>query len=336
MKILYGIQGTGHGHISRAREILPELSDRALVDVVLSGTNTRMTLDDHTPEYKRGISFEYDSKGSVSYLKSALKLRPLQFITDVRNVNVRNYDLVISDYEPVTAWAAMRSGVPSVALSHQAAFLSEKSPRPVKKNTFAELILKHFAPCHQSIGFHFQKYDSFILPPVIRSEIRTVVPQRGNHVTLYLPAYSPQTLIPFLKQIPQIEWHLFTPFCSHEYTHENVLVKPVMNRPFIESLSQSRGVITSAGFETCAEAMFLEKKLMVIPIKKQYEQYCNAAALKEMGVPVLNRIDQDFIPEVRSWLNSPKKSPVLHNIADMSQLADELLQLSQPNSCSNM
>src|SRR5690554_4735565 len=110
MKILYGIQGTGHGHISRAREILPELSDRALVDVVLSGTNTRMTLDDIKPEYKRGISFEYNSKGSVSYLKSALKLRPLQFISDVRSVNVRNYDLVISDFEPVTAWAAMRSG----------------------------------------------------------------------------------------------------------------------------------------------------------------------------------------------------------------------------------
>src|SRR5690625_7003508 len=78
--------------------------------------------------------------------------------------------------------------------------------------------------------------------------------------------------------------------------------------------------------------MFLEKKLMVIPIKNQYEQYCNAAALKEMGVPVRNRIDQGFIPEVRSWLNSPKKSPVLRNAADMSQLADELLYLSRPQS----
>lgn len=330
MKILYGIQGTGHGHLSRAREILPELTDRAMVDVVLSGTNTRMTLDDHTSVYKRGISFEYNSKGSVSYLQSALKLRPLQFISDVRNLHVRDYDLVISDYEPVTAWAAMRADVPSVALSHQAAFLSEKSPRPAKKNTFAELILKHYAPCHQSIGFHFQKYDSFILPPVIRSEIRTIVPQRGNHVTLYLPAYSPQTLIPVLKQLPQVEWHLFTPYCSQEHTDGNVLVKPVMNRPFIESLSRCRGVITSAGFETCAEAMYLEKKLMVIPIKNQYEQYCNAAALKEMGVPVLNRIDQDFIPAVKSWLNSSKKNPVLHDIAEMSQLVDELLHFTRP------
>jgi len=55
-----------------------------------------------------------------------------------------------------------------------------------------------------------------------------------------------------------------------------------------------------------------------------------------MGVPVRNRIDQGFIPEVRSWLNSPKKSPVLRNAADMSQLADELLYLSRPQSKKNM
>lgn len=139
-----------------------------------------------------------------------------------------------------------------------------------------------------------------------------------------------------MNQLPQVEWHLITPYCSQEQTNGYVLVKPVANRPFIERLPQSRAVITSAGFETCTEAMFLEKKLMVIPIKNQYEQYCNAAALKEMGVPVRNRIDQGFIPEVRSWLNSPKKSPVLRNAADMGQLADELLYLSRPQSKKNM
>ncbi|HLR90673.1 MAG TPA: glycosyltransferase family protein [Balneolaceae bacterium] len=74
-----------------------------------------------------------------------------------------------------------------------------------------------------------------------------------------------------MNQLPQVEWHLITPYCSQEQTNGNVLVKPVANRPFIERLSQSRTVITSAGFETCTEAMFLEKKLMVIPIKNQYE-----------------------------------------------------------------
>jgi predicted glycosyltransferase len=38
MKVLYAIQGTGNGHIGRAREIVPILMKYADVDVLLSGT----------------------------------------------------------------------------------------------------------------------------------------------------------------------------------------------------------------------------------------------------------------------------------------------------------
>ncbi|RYY68461.1 MAG: glycosyl transferase, partial [Chitinophagaceae bacterium] len=37
MKILYALQATGNGHISRASEILPILETMADVDVLLSG-----------------------------------------------------------------------------------------------------------------------------------------------------------------------------------------------------------------------------------------------------------------------------------------------------------
>jgi hypothetical protein len=37
MKILYGIQGTGNGHVSRAKEILPVMRRYAEVDVLISG-----------------------------------------------------------------------------------------------------------------------------------------------------------------------------------------------------------------------------------------------------------------------------------------------------------
>ncbi len=46
-------------------------------------------------------------------------------------------------------------------------------------------------------------------------------------------------------------------------------------------------MLCGAGFETPAEALFLGKKLMVIPMKGQYEQHINAASLKELGIPVL-------------------------------------------------
>jgi uncharacterized protein (TIGR00661 family) len=42
------------------------------------------------------------------------------------------------------------------------------------------------------------------------------------------------------------------------------------------------GIITAGGFETPAEAMYMNKKLLSIPIMRHYEQECNAAALKKM------------------------------------------------------
>ena len=37
MKILFAIQGTGNGHLSRARDIYPELIKYGEVDVLISG-----------------------------------------------------------------------------------------------------------------------------------------------------------------------------------------------------------------------------------------------------------------------------------------------------------
>ncbi|MDX1591121.1 MAG: glycosyltransferase family protein [Balneolaceae bacterium] len=327
MKILYGIQGTGHGHISRAREIIPILSEQADLDILISGTNCKMTLDGKEATRKQGISLAYDSKGGVSFLKTALGIQPVRLLRDIRSVSPSNYDLVISDYEPISAWASRTSGVASVALSHQASFLSEKSPRPGKISLFAEQILKNFAPCDTPIGFHFRRYDSFILPPVIRQDVLNLQPQDGDHVIVYLPAFEPKELIKVLKKFDSTEWHLFSPFCDFAYRHGNVRVFPVGNKPFLESMKNSRGVLTSAGFETCAETMYLNKKLFVIPIQNQYEQLCNAAALQELGVTVAQITEKDFLSKLQNWLKS-EQIVSLPEIADIPALRNTLFDLA--------
>jgi hypothetical protein len=57
----------------------------------------------------------------------------------------------------------------------------------------------------------------------------------------------------------------------------------------------------SAGFEGPSEALYLKKKLLVIPISGQYEQACNAAALQKMGVPVHFELNTN---KIQSWLNT--------------------------------
>lgn len=330
MKILYGIQGTGHGHISRAREIIPELVKYAEVDVLLSGYNCKMELEDVEVMRKRGISLNYNSRGSVSILKTAAGLQPITFIRDIQELQTADYDFVISDYEPVSAWAARKNGTFSVAMSHQASFLSKESPRPRKRSMFGEAVLRHFAPCSKQLGFHFQRYDSFILPPVIRRDVRGLSPENENHVTVYLPAYDPSFLLKTFLEVPETEWHLFSPDCDAPFNIQNVSVYPVGNRPFLESMKSSRGVLTGAGFETCAEAMFLGKKLLSIPISNQYEQYCNEAALKKMGVHTARKIDHKFAETLRDWIHNSSVVQ-LKEIAETGEIVHTLLHICQIN-----
>jgi len=328
MKILYGIQGTGHGHISRAKELLPELNKHASVDVILSGYNSKLD-----PEYtvrfrKQGISLSYDSHGGVSVLDTLRNIQPVRFINDVRSVPLDEYDLVISDYEPISAWSAKWEEVPCVALSHQASFLSPETPRPDQKSLVAESLLQYFAPAGNPIGFHFQRYDHFIKPPVIRSAIRSLEVKRKDHITVYLPAYHHEVLQRIFGRFSDLDWHIFSPSCQKEVRSKNIWIQPVGNQQFLKSFASCRGVICNAGFEMCAESMYLGKKLLAVPIRNQYEQQCNAAALERMGVLILDTLE-DQAKEIWHWLEA---SPVirLEEIADPSKIVRQILEKENP------
>ncbi len=303
MKILYAIQGTGNGHISRAREISPHLQNYGELDQMVSGASLDMKFP-YLIKYKRkGVGFTFGKKGSVDMLDSIKKLRPLNFVKDIYQFPVKEYDVIINDFEPVTAWACMLQRKACLSLSHQAAFLSPNTPRFESKNTVAETILKRYAPCSSHIGFHFQPYDHFIQTPVIRSQVRESLITNKGHITVYLPAYSDDKLIKFFTAIKEIEWQVFSKHARKDYRYENVSVRALHNDAFIGSLSAGNGLITNGGFESPAEAMFLGKKVMAIPMQNQYEQLCNAAAMKQMGVTVINKIDADFEIRLREWLS---------------------------------
>ena len=125
MKIFYGVQGTGNGHITRARAIAPKLKEAgADVTWLFTGRPTSSFFDmgifgDYL--WRTGLTFE-TKQGHVQYLKTALKNNILQFINDIRTLDLSAYDLVVTDFEPVTAWAAKLQGIKTVGIGHQYAF----------------------------------------------------------------------------------------------------------------------------------------------------------------------------------------------------------------------
>lgn len=304
MRILFAIQGTGNGHISRAREIVPLLQQHGELDVLISGTQADVLLNCPLSYRFHGFSYVFGKKGSVDHWKSYKSMNLPRLWRDIRSLPLKQYDLIINDFEPVTAWACKLQGRPSVALSHQASFLSKNTPRPKDNFSWAEWIFKHYAPTTSKVGFHFESYDSFIHTPVIRTEIRTLETNDLGHITVYLPAYHDHLLVSYLKQIPDVTWQVFSKHSKQSYSENNVFVQPVNNENYNKSLADSSGLLTGGGFEGPAEALFLKKKVLVMPMKYQYEQLCNAEAVKKLGVPVIYHLDHHFLPQIRNWLFS--------------------------------
>jgi uncharacterized protein (TIGR00661 family) len=302
MNILYAIQGTGNGHFSRAREFVPYLTSYGKLDILVSGNNTEVCLGHPVQIKKTGISYTFGKNGGINYLDTLKNLRPLEFISDIRNLDVKQYDLIVNDYEPVSAWAARKAGVPCTALSHQAAFLSTKTPRPDEKNRFTEFLFRHYAPTKKAVAFHYERYDNFIHPPVIRSQIRNLKPDTGRHITVYLPAWSEDSLIPIFQRFSNIQWHIFSKHTKTNSFWKNVLVQPVNETGWLESLRTCRAVLSGGGFEAPAEALYLGKKVLIVPMWDQYEQKCNAEALRRLGVHVVPKIDKSFAENIKKWL----------------------------------
>ena len=90
-------------------------------------------------------------------------------------------------------------------------------------------------------------------------------------------------------------------------------------------MASSTGVLCGAGFETPAEALHMQKKLMVIPMKGQYEQQCNGAALQEMGVPVIKSLKLKHLDKIKAWVDNNTKIEVYYP-DNTEKIVDRLLE----------
>lgn len=305
MNVLYAFQGTGNGHHTRAIEFLPLLKGMAEVDVWVSGGALDRTYDVAVDHRFQGVGFSFGTKGGIDWGASLRALKPRTLLRDVRSLDVRGYDLVLNDFEPLTAWAARRQGVPVVGLSHQAAVKHPSSPKPLQSDAIAARILENYAPAEVEIGFHFQRYAPEIRTPIIRRQVREATVSNTGHITVYLPAYGEKALLRVLREFPEVTWEVFSRHWTVPSTQGHVRFLPASSDGFLKSMASSAGVLCGAGFETPAEALFLQKPLFVVPMRGQFEQQCNAAALSQMGVPSVPEFGNDAVTALRQWLRNP-------------------------------
>src|SRR6476659_1520417 len=158
MKIFYAFQATGNRHISRATQLYPHLQKYGEVDFFMSGNNTSLNTEIPIKFKSNGCSLHYSKCGGLDYWKIAKNINPMEVYKDAKSLPLKNYDIVINDFDAITSLACKMQNVKSIQFGHQASFVSDLTPRPEKKSFMGEMILKHYAPSHKHIGLNFENY----------------------------------------------------------------------------------------------------------------------------------------------------------------------------------
>ncbi|MEI8208582.1 MAG: MJ1255/VC2487 family glycosyltransferase [Methylococcales bacterium] len=300
MKIFYGVQGTGNGHITRARVMAKELYAAGMdVTFQFTGRPADKYFDmDIFNDYqvRAGLTFN-THKGNVNYLKTAWDAKPLTLIKDIKSLDLSGYDLVISDFEPVTAWAARSQKKAVLGIGHQYAF-NHDIPR-AGSDPIANQVMKYFAPASIGVGLHWHHFNQPILPPIIEiSEIPLCTTIR-NKIIVYLPFEDQQAVIKLLCPFKEFEFHLYSPELAVS-SFEHIICHPLSRDQFQKNLVDSGGIISNAGFELASESLQLGKKILAKPLHSQMEQISNAAALQQLGYgQTMNDMDATIIER---WL----------------------------------
>lgn len=307
MKILYGVQGTGNGHITRARIMARALAKAgAEVDWVFSGRAPKDFFDmEPFGDYRlfKGLTFAIKNS-RVRYGSTLLRSDLNALRRDVRSLDVDGYDLIINDFEPISAWAARLAKKEVIGLSHQNAFLYKVPKRD--HNMLSAMFMRYFAPVTLPIGLHWHHFDEPILPPLVEASTFANQPQ-PNQYLVYLPFAEPNEILATLSHFPRYQFFVYQKAQEHQDLG-HIHIRPFSRTGFQHDLHQSEGVICSAGFELLSEAIQLGKKLLVCPLGGQMEQSSNALALSQLGYgSMTEQLTKDTIGD---WLPLPRPRPV--------------------------
>ncbi|MFW9923068.1 MAG: glycosyltransferase family protein [Candidatus Thorarchaeota archaeon] len=297
MKILYGINTNGQGHINRARIFIEELiKDGHEVQVLLTGKKPPEYAFNLVPVtyFKTGpIDIYKDNK--LSYSKSLqVNIVNIGNLTKNRRdilelVEEENYDALFTDFEPMTSFIGKVLKKPVICIDHQhSAFHPANEEAPAKQYyklglKFAmKVMVPYFSHCF-SIDFvdKIETVDNMTLFPLVwKPEFNNYQITVADHYLVYLARYNKQKMMKVLEAFPETKFIVYG-FNLNE-TIGNVVFKSTSREEFLKDLASCKGVISNGGFSLSWECCLLHKVLWMIPHPNNYEQYTNAYRLQKM------------------------------------------------------
>ncbi len=269
--IAFGVAGEGLGHAARTIALSELLQEYYKIVVfapsTISGFISKKLENVRIIEIP-AISF-YKENHVIRYRKTLLmnltnigRLHPeVKRLTGC--MSELDIDAVVSDFEPYTAIAGTTLNLPVLNLNHPGVVLKYFSLKP--DALAAKITARIMMPSGtQELICSFYGGD---IGPIIRKEIRTVKPHKGDYYIVYTKNESRDAVLKALGNFPESEFRVF----------------PDSKTDFISSLAGCRGVISSGGHQMLSEALYLKKPVLAFPQKMQFEQRLNAIMLENSG-----------------------------------------------------
>jgi len=322
-RIIYGVAGEGFGHSSRSHLIGQTLIDAGHDVMFVGSQKSLLYLKQYFGDRVReifGLSFAFEGQRidkSETLKRNLLKLPEANRLNDElfkEHFEPFEPELVISDFEPFSAWWAWRKNVPFISIDHEHMLtlckLEHKSRNWFSRITASVVTECHYVGAVAYIIVNFFKaplrIDSAILaPPIVRPVVGALEPRQAEHILLYsTTGTGREQLREVLGKFGGQKFYIYGFNKDAEY--DNCIFKKRSTEGFLADLASARGVIASAGFSLISECMYFKKKMLLLPLAGQYEQIINAHYIEKLGLGVsAEKLDETVIARFLDQLDEP-------------------------------
>ena len=292
--ILYGVNGEGSGHSTRAKEVITHLESQGHKVHVVSfdrGLHNLKSNFEVTEIY--GLRLAY-LRNRVRYRKTILGnlLKAPQAGKSIKQLTrlaeLWGIDLVVTDFEPLSCHLAHRRRLPVISIDNQHLLTRAEIsyPREYRQDAAAAKLVTRFMThgCDAYLVISFfeapvRRKDTFLFPPILRQEVLQTQPASGDYVLVYVTSPSAE-LAELLRRIRQR-------FLCYGFNRDgeegNLLFRKPSLEGFLADLAGCKAVLANSGFSLVSEALHLRKPYLAWPLKRQFEQVFNAYYIQKMG-----------------------------------------------------
>ncbi len=342
-RIVYGVSGEGSGHSSRAREMAGHLVAQGHIVRLVSYDRGYRNLKDsfdvfeiqglHIGSRENRVSIPLTMSDNLKRFPEMRRRFPM-----LRRTLFEDFapDAVITDFEPQTAWLAAYYKVPLISLDNQHRMRHMEHPCPaelewdrfVTKTVIRALV--PFPDVSLVTTFYFGKTKNdytFLFPPILRRQVLDQVPERGEHLLVYVTeAY--EELLDTLRRFTAQRFRVYG--FKRTGDEGNLSFKPFSHDGFLEDLRTCKGIIATAGFTLTTESFYLRKPYFSLPMKGQFEQQLNALLLDQLGYGVnARRPDREaiesFLGRIPEFENRLAEYRAVDNLEITTKLDDLLV-----------